>query len=55
MIPLFDKYAPYIWACYGITAVVLLGLLVLSINRSAQAKAELEALEAERKRAGDGA
>ena len=51
MIPVYDKYAPYIWACYGITALVLLGLVWWSVARAARARRELESLDGARRRA----
>ncbi len=51
MIPEYDKYAPYIWACYGITLVVLVLVLWWTLARSARVKAELESLDGARRRA----
>lgn len=46
MIPAYDKYAPYIWSAYGLTALILVGLalwLWLEARRAARLLAELEA------------
>lgn len=51
MIPDYDKYAPFIWWCYGITAVVLFAVLWWSLSRAARVRRELEALDGERRRA----
>ena len=51
MIPAYDKYAPYIWACYGITALVLVALLVWVLWRAGRVKRELERLDGARRRA----
>lgn len=51
MIPEFDKYAPYIWWCYGITAVVLIAVLLLSLRRASSVKRELDSLDGQRRRA----
>lgn len=51
MIPDYDKYAPYIWWCYGITAVVLLALVWWSVARAARIRRELESLDGARRRA----
>ena len=51
MIPAFDKYAPYVWWCYGITAVVLAVLLLVIVRRAARTRRELEALDGQRRRA----
>ena len=51
MIPEFDKYAPYIWWCYGITAFVLIVMLVLSLRRATAVKRELDSLDGQRRRA----
>ena len=42
---MFDKYAPYIFSAYGITALVLGGLVIWSVARVAQAKKKLDAIE----------
>ncbi|WP_018631974.1 heme exporter protein CcmD [Neomegalonema perideroedes] len=49
LIPVYDKYAPYVWSAYGLTAVILIGLalwLWLEARRAARTLAELEALQA---------
>ena len=51
MIPDYDKYAPYIWWCYGITAVVLLALVWWSVARAGRVRRELENLDGARRRA----
>lgn len=51
MIPEYDKYAAYIWACYGLTALVLVGLLLWSVARASRVKRELESLDGARRRA----
>jgi len=49
LLPVFDKYTPYIWVCFGVTALVLIGLLLASIRMNSQTFAELEQLDAERR------
>ncbi len=51
MIPEYDKYAAYIWACYGLTALVLVGLVVWSVMRAGRVKRELDSLDGARRRA----
>lgn len=51
MIPEYDKYAPFIWWSYGITAVVLLGVVWWSVARAAKIRRELESLDGARRRA----
>ncbi len=51
MIPDYDKYAPYIWWCYGITALVLIGLVVLSVSKARRVRRELDNLDGARRRA----
>jgi len=48
LIPSYDKYAPYIWACYGIVAIVLILLLLLSLRMNRRTRFELERLDAAR-------
>lgn len=48
MLPEYDKYAPFIWASFCITAGGLFLLAVLTILRSLRTKARLEALENEK-------
>lgn len=55
MIPVYDKYAAYIWACYGLTALVLVGLLLWSVARAGRVKRELDSLDGARRRAKAGA
>jgi len=43
--PEFDKYAPYVWTCYGIAAFILIGMLVLSVMRAQTARRKLDAVE----------
>jgi heme exporter protein CcmD len=43
---MFDKYAPYIFSAYGITAAILGGLVIWSVVRVIQAKKKLDAVEA---------
>ena len=48
-------YAAYVWGAYGLTALVVIGLLVLSIRRLRAAERMLALLEqARRGRTGDG-
>jgi len=52
MIPVYEEqYAFAIWACYGITAFVLIAMLVFSLWRAGATKRELEALDGARRRA----
>lgn len=52
MIPVYEEqYAFAIWACFSITAVVLIGMLVYSLWRAGKVKRELEALDGQRRRA----
>ncbi|MDC7684984.1 heme exporter protein CcmD [Asticcacaulis sp. BYS171W] len=48
----FGKYAFYVWGCYGVSAVALIGLTVLSVvahrDRAAKLKALQETLAAEK-------
>lgn len=41
-------YAIYVWSSYGLTTIVLLGLLVLSLRQRKRALAEAAAMEAQR-------
>ena len=45
------KYGTYVWPAYGVSAVVLLGLLADSLLRSARWKRRAERAEAARKEA----
>jgi len=52
MIPVYEEqYAFAIWACYGITAFVLIAMLVYSLWRAGATKRELEMLDGQRRRA----
>ena len=51
MIPVYDKYAPYIWACYGVSVLVLLALAWWSAARARRVRRELEGLDGARRRA----
>jgi heme exporter protein CcmD len=46
MLPELVKYAPYIYAAYGIAIAVLVGMVIWSVLRIRQAKKKLDALEA---------
>ncbi|MDD2869852.1 heme exporter protein CcmD [Neomegalonema sp.] len=49
LLPVYDKYAPYVWSAYGLTALILIGLalwLALEARRAARTLAELEAKQA---------
>lgn len=43
--PVYDKYAPYVLAAYGVAALVLGGLIVWSMWRLIAASRRLAALE----------
>lgn len=43
--PVYDKYAPYVFSAYGVAALVLGGLVVWSIWRVMSAQRRLAALE----------
>lgn len=43
--PEFDKYAPYVWTCYAIAGVVLVGLVAWTIYRAREANRRLAAIE----------
>ncbi len=52
MIPVYEEhYAFAIWSCYGVTALVLIAMLVYSLWRSGATKRELETLDGQRRRA----
>jgi heme exporter protein CcmD len=52
MIPVYEEqYAFAIWACYSITAVVLVAMLAYSLWRARATKRELEMLDGARRRA----
>ena len=46
MLPELVKYAPYIYAAYGIAIAVFAGLVIWSVLRVSAAKKKLDALEA---------
>lgn len=48
ILPSFDKYAPYIWACFGIVVFALLAMLLLSMRKNARTRDELAALDGAR-------
>ena len=52
-------YAVYVWSSFGITAVVMIGLLVVSLRQARAREAELAALRAQpdgrRRRGAEGA
>lgn len=50
MIPELGKYAVPVLSAYGVTGVVLLAIVGLSLLRARRVKAELERLEQEWKR-----
>ncbi|MEL6474682.1 MAG: heme exporter protein CcmD [Pseudomonadota bacterium] len=43
MIPAFDDTAPFIWAAYAFTALVLLGVAAAILARASAARSKLEA------------
>lgn len=45
--PEFDKYAPYVWTCYGIAGAILIGLVVWTVLRAGEARRKLDAVEAD--------
>lgn len=52
MIPIYEeRYAAFIWVCYGVTAVVMIALVLWTLNRAKATKRELEALDGQRRRA----
>lgn len=51
--PVYDKYAPYVFAAYGVAALVLGALVLWSMWRVVSARKKLEA--AERAEASDSA
>lgn len=52
MIPVYEEqYTFAIWACYGITAFVLIAMLIYSMWRAGVTKRELEMLDGQRRRA----
>jgi heme exporter protein CcmD len=52
MIPVYEEqYTFAIWASYGVTAVVLIAMLVYSLWRAGKVKRELAQLDSARRRA----
>ncbi len=47
LLPAFDHTGPYIWAAYGLSALVFLGLLAVVLARAGAARTRLERLERE--------
>ena len=45
MIPSFDHTAPYIWAAYGLAAVVLIALVVAIVWRAGAARKRLDRVQ----------
>lgn len=43
--PEFDKYAPYVWTCYAIAGVILVGLIAWTVLRAREARKRLDAVE----------
>jgi len=41
------KYAAFVWPAYAVTAVTLIGMVVLSLRRSARWRREAERLRGE--------
>lgn len=52
MMPAFDDTAPYIWAAYGLSALVLGTLVAIIILRARAARRRLARLQAEERDAG---
>lgn len=48
MLPDLGKYAATVMSAYGVTIVLTLGLIVVSLLRARKSKRQLEALEAKR-------
>jgi heme exporter protein D len=44
--------AAFVWPAYGVTLVVLVGMLLLTIHRMRARRGELERLEGSRRRSG---
>ncbi|MBK1667490.1 heme exporter protein CcmD [Rhodovibrio sodomensis] len=42
---LFGEYAAYVWPSYGLTLLVMVGLLAVSLTRLKRLKRDLRALE----------
>lgn len=49
MLPDLGRYTIYVLSSYGVTLALMLGLVWLSVRRSAKVKAQLDKLEAARK------
>ncbi|MFB0951887.1 MAG: heme exporter protein CcmD [Rhodospirillales bacterium] len=47
------EHGAYVWPTYGLAAVVLIGLVVLSLHALARSRAELENIELETARQRD--
>jgi heme exporter protein D len=45
-------YAAFVWPAYGLAAVVLIGLLIVSVRSLRAREAEIEAVDATRPRRG---
>lgn len=45
MIPIFDHTAPFIWAAYGLSALVLAALIAFVAIRARAAKTRFERME----------
>ncbi len=45
-------YAAYVWPCYALTALVMLGLLVATLRRQRRLRRRLDALEGPGRRRG---
>ncbi|MDZ4761982.1 MAG: heme exporter protein CcmD [Alphaproteobacteria bacterium] len=41
----YDKYAPYVFWCYGIAAALLIGVVAWSVLRVTRARQKLDAFE----------
>lgn len=52
LLPVFDKYASYIWGAYGVTALVLIGLLLVCLRLNRKTREELAALDRQREQQG---
>lgn len=52
MLPAFDHTGPYIWAAYGLTALVIGGLIAIVAVRARAARRRLDRLQAEEREAG---
>ncbi len=45
LVPAFDKTAPYVWAAYGLSALVLVAVAVWILIRARKARRRLDRLE----------